>query len=1162
MKRSGQQRPFRTIGARMRDFGRSMMRTYIPPQELPAFDEPPAPSWSAAAQTPLVWPEPPAPGEYAGEMPPDSGFEDAPGDVQATQDFAPPPPRRPQNPQQPPVPPSVQRKPGQQPPQPQKPSVDQRLKNILAMHQAREAERDQIREEKKSAFNAAEIQRQTDPNAPHRPRRGRMSVDYVETSALSHGEEPMPPRTPPSEPVQREVDPATPPPADEPQSMGEDTAQLDPSEIQSALDAISLQRELSGQAPTFEADDYIPAGDEDAQAFFDSPPDWSEDSGDMGTPPPVDPPPTPMPPQGSAQRMPGAPESDDVSGQGDGGNWGTNTETEYPYESPAEDSPSDVINLPPSNVQRVQRQQGEQRSYQPPAEPDFGGAADFDPSQPYDDVVEDSQDAEYFSPPSDTVQRDFQPTADFGGDSSDAHYDLPTFDMDEGETRPLNVQRAPILPPLPDFADDLIDVPPAETGYSSLADWMDAQADSYGDTNDIQNAPDSPVSPGTVQRETPSNTMPIAPDFSLQTGDYNRADYEWSTSAYLDAEDESDTRPIDVQRAFSEPEFWGRADEQATDAAYPVDEDIDYFDYGDQPAPRGDVYTPPDSDVNQPPIQRAYDQRDTQTYDEPADVDAAGYDQQNVPWSGEVSTPPAEAVQREYELPLSGESDPADTLRFDAQPDPDFAENIDFGYENAPPTGDVDTSYTPPADVHGSVQRETFEADDAQSYAENAYVNEDVYEQPPDAPASEGQWGAQGAELYAPPPDVNQPPIQREYDAAPDAYLPYDEQPPAPPNEAGWSGDPRDAYVPPTTDTVQREYDAAPDAYLPYDEQPPASPDAAGWSGDPREANAPPTDTVQLGYEQPPADAYTDDDMAVYDETAYGFDAQPSEGQPSGDVYAPPPDINPPTIQRDYDAQAAPPVDESDYADDADESAPGYGYDAGQPSDQAPYDSPWTGDNAQPSSPTDAVQRDYYPPTSAPDTDDTSGQQPMDLYQAMMGAGMVTPDSGASDTAWGGVSADSIQRTPDAGADAYSSGQQPVDLYQAMMQTGMIESEPDDPYTGSYYPPEPDTSMSAATKADLLSLLDTPAPHSSRAPETGFTPDVSQPSSPQNTVSRSYQPPQNPPVIQRAETTDTQEPEQGAGQGGDVDVDQLARDVYNALRNRLRIERERRDRKP
>ncbi|MBZ0290402.1 MAG: hypothetical protein K8I30_22445, partial [Anaerolineae bacterium] len=61
MKRSGQPRPFRTIGTRMRDFGRSMMRHYVPPQELPPVSEPPPPAWNAAAQTPLIWPEPNAP---------------------------------------------------------------------------------------------------------------------------------------------------------------------------------------------------------------------------------------------------------------------------------------------------------------------------------------------------------------------------------------------------------------------------------------------------------------------------------------------------------------------------------------------------------------------------------------------------------------------------------------------------------------------------------------------------------------------------------------------------------------------------------------------------------------------------------------------------------------------------------------------------------------------------------------------------------------------------------------------------------------------------------------------------------------------------------------------------------------------------------------------
>ena len=1013
MKRSGQPKPFRTIGTRMRDFGRSMMRHYVPPQDMPPLVEPPPPAWGAAAQTPLIWPEPDAPAGFAAETPLaplDAGFDDAP-DV--AQDFAqsrraP----RPAPPQPPPAASPVQRRPA-----PPANSVDQRLKNILAMHQEREVERQHIRDEKKTAFNAAEIQRQADPDAPHRPRRGRMSVDYVETSALSHGEE-----APPSQSVQ----PAAP---DEPPQTSDDTARLDPSLIQASLDEMNVQREPAVPVDDFD-DVYVPAGDEDnPQAYFESPPDWSEDSGDEGTPPPIDVPPTPMPPQGSVQRMPDAPDTGDFSEQSERGeaeNWGATTE--YPYESDSGDDEappaSDTITLSPDYA---------------PDEPDFGGAADFEPT------YNDATDAEFLNPPT-TVQRDYQaPAPDFSAETgdfevSDAGYsDLPTSDLDDDDTRPMDVQHAPVLPP-PDFVDDSIDAPPAETGYNSLADWVDAQSDA-APTSDSAISAQPPGRAERVQRDYESPTLPIAPDFSLQTGDFNQTDFARDASLYFD-EDEDDTRRMDVQRSFQESDFAAEADYLP---AYPVEDDAAYADYSEQAAPdveaewSGDVYTPPVADVPNM-IQRDYESQTAPTM--PAE---AGYDAQ---------------VEQGYIEPADARS------LFEEM---GSSEQTEWG-------GAVST----PIDSGNSVQRDA----DAGEY---------------EAAESEAEWSAD-ADVYTPPADT----VQR------------DDEMPA-----------EHAYDAPRQNEMIDDETSAPEGQ---------------WGAD-ADVYTPPADTVQRDYQQPTADDY---------------DA--AQEQLSGDVDAETPN----TLQRDYESkttQTAPtmPADGEAYEDDNENIAPEWGWDASPPADQPPYDNqppvnPWGGDVSAPS---DAVQRDYQPP-DLPDDNTDMGDQPVDLYQAMMGAGMVAPDA---DAGWDGgdvgMSPGFVQRTPDADANAHAPSQ-PVDVFQAMMQTGMVQPLADDNMADTYYPPDTDTALSAATRADLLSLLDAPAPRAKQASTSEFTPDadVSQP-----TVSRSFQPPPQtnpPPIIQRAATE--HEPEDG--QQNDVNVDQLARDVYSTLRNRLRIERERRDRKP
>jgi len=163
-------------------------------------------------------------------------------------------------------------------------------------------------------------------------------------------------------------------------------------------------------------------------------------------------------------------------------------------------------------------------------------------------------------------------------------------------------------------------------------------------------------------------------------------------------------------------------------------------------------------------------------------------------------------------------------------------------------------------------------------------------------------------------------------------------------------------------------------------------------------------------------------------------------------------------------------------------------------------------------------------------------------------------------------------------------------LYSAMVDAGMIPPAPADTHDVS--PPSqhiqryPETSMSdtdsASTPADSTEIRSTPDnPRSLEEDLLGLLdlhPPVADTNRPeiQRDMAVSYgQPPADSSTfgsginytssdqIQRAITIDdTSSPspneEGSSGEGGDVDVEKLARDVFSALRNRLRIERERR----
>jgi hypothetical protein len=186
--------PFRTVGMRMQAFGRSLMRHYAPPQNLPSGRSftPPPPAWQSDAQTPLIWNEP----EEQIPLPPVEALPDELSTVEITETA--PLPARP-----------VQRAPIR-PKEDTEEKIDPRLLAILAAHQERETYAARVREERKASA-ASEIQRQPDeqpqPNTqPAGHRRSRASFDYVETKALLPPDEEIghtaPPKAPPADAIQ------------------------------------------------------------------------------------------------------------------------------------------------------------------------------------------------------------------------------------------------------------------------------------------------------------------------------------------------------------------------------------------------------------------------------------------------------------------------------------------------------------------------------------------------------------------------------------------------------------------------------------------------------------------------------------------------------------------------------------------------------------------------------------------------------------------------------------------------------------------------------------------------------------------------------------------------------------------------------------------------
>lgn len=195
--RGNRYRSFRTLGLRLRNFGRRLMRNYDNPQQAPDASAPalPPPSWQVQSEAPLMWQE-------------ESHL--LPVDSQPQAEFLPDPsertitPRRRMPPSTPPVQrqtqaqsPAQQRQsaPQQQQRSPQqKMSDDDILSNILDFHERREQEREQVRLKRMEQMNnpTPDVQAQSEGQSasPNLPRRRRMGVDYVDTRSIGGDDSP------------------------------------------------------------------------------------------------------------------------------------------------------------------------------------------------------------------------------------------------------------------------------------------------------------------------------------------------------------------------------------------------------------------------------------------------------------------------------------------------------------------------------------------------------------------------------------------------------------------------------------------------------------------------------------------------------------------------------------------------------------------------------------------------------------------------------------------------------------------------------------------------------------------------------------------------------------------------------------------------------------
>jgi hypothetical protein len=1250
MKRSG--RPFQSIGTRMRSFGRSILRSYLPPEQdaSPEGAPPvPPPAWLAGAQVPLNWPEDAAP-------PAESPYEEPALSAdqylqQMSTDAAPParPPAQPrpaagqpvqrtpaQNTPRPSAAPNqpVQRQPAQPParPKPGDSKGDARLLAILAAHQEQDAERERIREQRRKDLGD-DIQRTAENPSS---RRRRASFDYVETSSLKSidkGETGSTSNETPSKPPAGDDDEDSSPAGSIQRTAAETSETGDAKSTASSVDslrpdvaaAIAAAESPSGYTPGAAAnpppvqrapaqpaapadaaapvsapdevqpavldnpslarrspanDDLPTAGNEavqrsaaddaadDGEVWADGPFDAADVDDSFELPPQASLTDSPSgerisPPRANPPAQPPA-SHPDVSPEAIIRRNPAGTPVSAPHANPSQDFESFGEDAPP--VQRRTSADAGQPMQRMPAneqtgwsETSFTDAPAIDagkPAEPDDSGWTSAPDAAYTPADADDAPVDTayysSAEAETTDDASPADILLPA--PPRASTAPP-VQRAPGITPPQDTSPagegewrEQSTGAPAEASYD--ADETGWQSYAEADTPSWQAAPvDEPASypadePDQMSESVaPAVTAPKSPSLAATAPPVQRAPAEFD-SPDAGAFEAPAWNDIPAEAGYADA-GWQQVNDAEPDAS--AWQDTPFYSEPDSYPGRPNASperphrvrnTPPVQQTptnGPPPVQRT---PEDDSHPEIPVTDAPAWNDSPVEDSYSAGTAWQPTGYAESDAPdwQAAQFDEADSYAADA--------SISYG-SDAAPSVEV-TPERPSFTENTPVQRTSSEAD--------------VPERAADAPAWDDTPTADryAAADWQPTDDADTPtPLWQDAPSDEPGLYPADETTPYTSDERAapaisTAQPPAHAGNPPplqrASTTEAPAWDDAPaedsDAAVKSGWQGSAYPEADGatWDSEPVE-----TDVADSGI-------YSTDDVPPYSNNEFASSAEPATGQP-------------PPVQRTPADSAEPPStgwQESGYTDAGEQAgepaAPGMDlYEAlmaaGAWASERPPDYNADTPDATPRADAAPVQR---APSDAWNTADAGDEPyaaeppvsdeepPVDVFQALMAVGAL-PDTPAAPVT--GRTGQPVQRTPSDGTDEPPTGddvpesnedvgspEQSIDLYRALQAIGAV---PGDSRQGAGSPPGSAIQRSPAAdeRAELERLLDLKPPPAANRP----APPTVEPSLITG------------PIVQRA-ASDSSDDDGGAG----VDLDKLARDVYSVLRDRLRIERERR----
>ncbi len=744
MKRGRQRTSFQTLGARLRQFGQNLRRSYTTlssDSAASSSNEPPPPAWHQNTQTPLIWREAPdgQPVQRADadiDETPFEGFsEDAPRRAPTRRGQQ--PPAAPQSATSQQSTPPLQRRSQQQPQSKQtKQQVDDdiALSRIMEFHRRRHAERDRVRQERTASLADIQAQANEGEGEIALKRQRRMGVDYIEMSSL-RGDNPEAAQdtktdTPAPDVAQSDKGPTPDPSADQQNPPQASMPSANSPSLQRQTDSSSQASanppaspvlsstpdaapQMTEETPDWEADlnDDVLADDHDDSYEMDFPPssssqlqrrpDASSDTARVQRKPAQHPPDAndfddPPSPHATYEAhdayevMDGEDNADDF-GDGFGDDFG-----DAPYEQPSSDSPIN-IDRPQSRSagDAVQRRPDSQQTNVPQSG-NVDSQSTFDPvfDNSHDDHFEGDSPSYYATDDmSSPVRRRVDPTQPFTADSDsgdDDFYDDNTAYDDApppanitdtpSRTTAAPLQRRPVEP------------------HAKTPDSFVEYGDSDGDTDladfDSGNEIAAHASPqaGIIQR----SPAPDVPDPTLQRG---FSEHQDDDESFFDDGADNDADFPDNTATMSSPS-------QVQRQSYDVDDEESYSEYSDYDE-GGWSDAPPEAATRQDQVQRqSYDVDDEESY---SDYDEGGW-----------SDAPPEAAARQ---------DQVQRQSYDVAADDGDAEEA-FYDEWADSVDDVNTPDMPAASSASpaaltnigdsprtnQVQRQSYDANDFSTY--------------------------------------------------------------------------------------------------------------------------------------------------------------------------------------------------------------------------------------------------------------------------------------------------------------------------------------------------------------------------------------------------------------------------------------------------------------